>query len=270
MQGHPAATIVAWLLAAATALPTASIKIQQLPDLPRALDTASSTNLTEPREDPYAVQAKDVLASFTEYSRRLNETRKAAENQYRRVKEQEAYLAWNYSQEKQELQELLKNSTDEAAQAEASVLLERLDRLRADQVGIMDRSARYWQERSAEEKEQTQKLQAQIRLEQSLLNATALKESAAARQIKDITDAEKKHLDQWVDNLGEQVQAERAALYLEGRRSGMNQSELEEMLARPMKEIAEQAKAGPPQATAEAGLPPADPDLQDEGLSYVR
>jgi hypothetical protein len=261
MRGY----IAACLLAAAGAFHAATgIVFGQLPVATQIVDTGLSDNsgaawpynrsdiagaaLAPADPDPYAIQAQAVLTKFAEYSRRLNESRQAADDQYAKVKEQEAYLAWNYSQQKKDLKKLLKRSTDEAAQAESITLMERLDRLHYEQQGIVDRSTRYWEEQAAQEKERTRQVQAQIRLEQSLLNATALKESATVRQIKDITKAEKKNLDKWVEGSAEQVEAERAALYLDGRRAGMNQSDLVKILAEPMKEIAKQAAEGPPQA----------------------
>eukprot|EP00928_Gymnodinium_smaydae_P089370 TRINITY_DN73345_c0_g1_i1.p1 TRINITY_DN73345_c0_g1~~TRINITY_DN73345_c0_g1_i1.p1 ORF type:complete len:277 (+),score=42.33 TRINITY_DN73345_c0_g1_i1:85-831(+) len=162
-------------------------------------------------KDPYELQADAIIKNLTDTQNQLLKSRVSAENQLKFLKEQETRLANASAPAFRALKGQLRNATHEAARAEARVLLERIQRIHHQQKATLDRSARYWEEQIAKERELRRIADAKMRLEESA-NAPRVLDAALAKRMVELAESEKTNLDAWVQGLGEGLRSERSAL----------------------------------------------------------
>lgn len=206
-------------------------------------DATQPSGLPNNVPDPYEVQGNLLLVNISEYITRLNNTRQRAEAQLAFVQRQEASLAAQYANNTSGLKDMISAAAEQAAKAETAVTLERLNRIHYDQASVLDRSARFWEERIAAEKELTRQAEANKRLEEFLNNSSPLLAAQRTATLVDIEKAEKANLDEWVEQYRRQLEAERQGVIDDARRRGDGQAagDLALVLNRTLQEILKQS-----------------------------
>jgi hypothetical protein len=164
-------------------------------------------------KDPYVEQADRILANLSGYGERLRVAGQHAEQKYADVQEQEKALSEQFMPTQLALEGLIKTAATQAAKAEAGTLLERLTKLHYDQVAILDRSARFWEEHVAKEKELRRIAEAKTRLEESNLASKPLQEQATAVAMQETADAEEARMQIWLQGFEKQLKAEEQAIH---------------------------------------------------------
>lgn len=172
---------------------------------------------------PTLTTVEETFARNTEdlrnYTRSLYAAMSTAELQYTAINSTEENLTFNFVPAKRNLEAMIEWTVNEAGRAEAKVVLERLKRVHYEQVGQLERSARYWEEEIAKEKELVKVAEAKGRLEKEAQRVVEFQADLNNRSMHEVRDAEKGRLDQWLANVSQQLYA---------RRSEVNDEILEE------------------------------------------
>eukprot|EP00927_Polykrikos_kofoidii_P077025 TRINITY_DN74018_c0_g1_i1.p1 TRINITY_DN74018_c0_g1~~TRINITY_DN74018_c0_g1_i1.p1 ORF type:complete len:322 (-),score=69.85 TRINITY_DN74018_c0_g1_i1:28-954(-) len=176
---------------------------------------------------PFQDEIDQILSRMDDWLARVKLAQKTAEAHVEAVAATEQKLRDDFLPVVQRLKAMVEVAATEAAKAETTALLERLSRIHYEQVAVLDRSARFWEERLAKEKELTRIAEAKVRLENSAANATGLQVAAAAASMSEVKAQEKERLDGWLTGLEEQLHAEEAAARqeLEGSKFELQDSE---------------------------------------------
>jgi len=191
---------------------------KQTPSYTEGASAFSGENATADSEiidaqiDPYEKQSAAIMSNLSNYSQQLKLAGIAAQEKLKEVQEQEQMLANKFEPTQKALGAMIKSAAKEASKAEASTLLERLTKIHYEQVGLMDRSSRFWEEQIAREKELTRVAEAKARLEDTARNAIPLEQHAKAVEEQDLLDAEKARIQEWLQGFNSQLKAQETAI----------------------------------------------------------
>lgn len=174
-------------------------------------DQEAAEDAAEASRDALAgARADELIAGLRGYERRLEEARGHALEAYQAVVERERQLRAAFEPELLRLQRLVEEASGRAARAEARVMVERLQRTHYTQVGALDRSARFWEERLLHERELARQAEARARLEVAVGNHTTRVGAAAEAGMWDARGAEKARMEDWLAGFRDQLQSEEA------------------------------------------------------------
>jgi len=188
-------------------------------------------------EDPAAAQAAATVTSLEEYKQRLEAARLKAEEHYEIVAANELALSQQFAPIRQQLKDMIKATVDQASKAEVAALLERLERIRSDQTAMYDRTARFWEERLAREKELRRITEAKIRLEESAELIAKTQNVSSDEYQEQLREVEQANLDSWLDGFDAQLKAEEEAIRSQAATPEEGQANLDFMREEVMKAV---------------------------------
>lgn len=174
-----------------------------------SVSKASTSNVSV--VDPIDVQLEHIMDVLHDYEKRLTVVRLQAMAAYTTVQEKEKALEESFRPTKEALEKMVNAAADEAGKAEATALLNRLTRIHYEQIGALERSARYWEERVSKEKELLQMAEVKKTLEEDAKDTVEIQSRLNEANIKNVRVAEKAAIDQWLAKLDAQLRTEEAA-----------------------------------------------------------
>eukprot|EP00927_Polykrikos_kofoidii_P012169 TRINITY_DN15233_c0_g1_i1.p1 TRINITY_DN15233_c0_g1~~TRINITY_DN15233_c0_g1_i1.p1 ORF type:complete len:292 (+),score=54.95 TRINITY_DN15233_c0_g1_i1:120-995(+) len=174
--------------------------------------------------DPDRILGEAILERMDTWLERVESVQKSAETQRRLVVQKETELSRNFTQAMMHLESKRKEATTEADNAKTTALMERLSRIHYDKVAMLDRSARFWEERIAEEEKLARIAAAKVRLEQSAISLEKMQAGGSRIAMKQLEASEKEGLKSWLTTQEEHSRAEEEAGQQTGFESEPHQS----------------------------------------------